>query len=371
MIPAIRSRITIGMKAPNIGSNLTSGGTVFGMTAVPHLERLAAGVAPTRDEASQIAELLLDEGIDEVQKAALLMGIRAAGATEDALVGFATTLRSRMTVVDFGEPRLVDTCGTGGGCVSFNLSTGAAILAAGAGAKVAKHGNRAVTSACGSADVLEALGIGMASEQNSLKKAMNEAGFAFLFAPLFHGALKAVGPIRKRLGIRTIFNMLGPILSPAGSQRQLVGVYSTSLLQPIAHALRELGAEHALVVCGEDGMDEISPRARTSALEVVGGEVRPRILTPEEFGIEPVSDSALAPGSDAVSNAAIIEEGLRDEQSPRFAAMLPNAAAAVWLSGKANGFESAAGLVRSAAKSGHAWNVVEKLRSITPHVHNS
>jgi anthranilate phosphoribosyltransferase len=258
------------------------------------------------------------------------------------------------------DAHLVDTCGTGGGIPSFNLSTGAAILAASAGAKVAKHGNRAVTSSCGSADVLEALGVNVSSEPEGAARLLDRAGIAFFFAPTHHPALRHVGKVRRELGVRTVFNQLGPLANPAGARRQLVGVYEPGLVRPMAEALLDLGAERALVVYGEEGLDEISPCGPTLTALVAEGAVRDGKATPADFGLEPLSPSALEPGEDAAQNARILREALTDPVSPRCGALLPSAAAALWLAGLAKDFREGARLAREAVASGRAAKTLER-----------
>jgi anthranilate phosphoribosyltransferase len=270
-------------------------------------------------------------------------------------------MRANATRLEHGFPTLVDTCGTGGGPPTFNLSTGAAILAAAAGAKVAKHGNRAVTSKCGSADVLEALGIGLGSEPEQLLKVLENVGIAFLFAPHHHPAMRHVGPARKAIGVRTVFNQLGPLANPAGARRQLVGVYDLSLVMPMAEALALLGAEHAYVVHSEEGMDEVSPCGKTFVAVVSEGAVVQTELSPRDFGLDALTFADLEPGTDAASNAAILREALGDAESARARALLPNAAVALVLAGVAGDFPSAASAAHAAIADGRASATLEEL----------
>ena len=286
--------------------------------------------------------------------AAALIALRAKGCTGIELAAFAEVLRARAAPFPAVARTLVDTCGTGGGAPSFNLSTAAAIIASAAGAAVAKHGNRAVTSACGSADVLEALGVRLDPSPERAADMLATIGLAFLFAPSLHPAMKAVGPTRRELGVRTVFNQLGPLVNPAGARRQIVGVYDPALLEPMADALALLGAERALVVHGRDGMDELSPCAPTGWSGVWDGERRRGEVSPADFGLEPLDPTALAPAATVEGNGALLREAISDPDSPRFAAVLPGAAAALWVAGVAPDLRAAAAAAREAVASGRA-----------------
>jgi anthranilate phosphoribosyltransferase len=306
--------------------------------------------------------------------AGLLMGLRAKGETADEVAGAAAALRSTMVTVrpSAGSP-LVDTCGTGGGGVStFNISTAAGFVVAGAGARVAKHGNRSYTSKCGSADVLEALGVDIGVAADRAAQMLDQVGMVFLFAPNFHPAMRHVGPTRKELGVATIMNLLGPLANPAGVTRQVIGVADRSRAPLMAEALLRLGAEHALVVHGEVGMDEISPTGRTSVWEVKGGEVTTWTLDPGSYGLawERVEDLV---GGDPSHNAARIQRLLdaggaaRRAASPEEAArraVVLNAAAGLLVSGLAESFAEATGMAAAALASGRALGVLERLRRV-------
>jgi anthranilate phosphoribosyltransferase len=295
------------------------------------------------------------------QVAGVLVALQAKGTRPSELAGFAEALRASAKKIVCDETRLVDTAGTGGGRPSFNLSTGAAIVAAAAGAKVAKHGNRSVTSACGSADVLEALGVRLVEDPARIRDILETVGIAFMFAPNHHGSLKAVGPVRKALGIRTIFNQLGPLANPAGAKYQLIGVYDPGLLRPMAEALVLLGAERAFVVHGEDGMDEVSPSAPTKFAEVSEGSVREGVFTPEDFGLSPVPEYALDPGTSVQESADILAGALAWKSADRGSALVPNAATAVYLAGLAENLSSAAEIARETMASGAATRKLEEL----------
>jgi anthranilate phosphoribosyltransferase len=304
--------------------------------------------------------------------AGLLMGLRAKGETADEIAGAAQALRTAMVSVraSAGAP-LVDTCGTGGGGVStFNISTAAGFLVAGAGARVAKHGNRSYTSKCGSADVLEALGVDIGVAADRAAELLDQVGMVFLFAPNFHPAMRHVGPTRKELGVATIMNMLGPLANPAGVTRQVIGVADRVRAPLMAEALLRLGAEHALVVHGEVGMDEISTAGRTAVWEVTEGEVRTWTLEPAKYGLawERVEDLA---GGEPKYNAERVERLLDSggavtrsgsgEEAARRAAVL-NAAAGLLVSGLAESYAEATGMAAAALTSGRAMNVLERLR---------
>lgn len=335
------------------------------MTFPALLDHVVAGNDLTRDEADRAMGAIMAGDLEEAQIGGLLVGLRMKGVTAPELAGFADAMRGNALALEHDFPNLVDTCGTGGGPSTFNLSTGAAILAAAAGAKVAKHGNRAVTSKCGSADVLEALGVGLGPDPEQLQGSLEKIGIVFLFAPNHHPAMRHVGPARKALGVRTVFNQLGPLANPAGAKRQLLGVYDESLIMPMAEALLLLGAEHAYVVHSQEGLDEISPCGPTAAAVVREGHVEQTRLSPEDFGLDPLPWEALAPGADAQENAEILREALEDKDSPRAAALLPNAAAALHLAGLAGSLEEGADLARAAIASGRAKETLRELAEWT------
>jgi anthranilate phosphoribosyltransferase len=302
----------------------------------------------------------------------LLMGLRAKGETADEIAGAAQALRQAMvTVRTGGGTPLVDTCGTGGGGVStFNLSTAAGFVAAGAGARVAKHGNRSYTSRCGSADVLEAMGVDIGVAPDRAAELLDQVGMVFLFAPNYHPAMRHVGPTRKELGVATIMNLLGPLANPAGVSRQVIGVADRARAPLIADALVRLGTEHALVVHGEIGMDEISPSGRTAVWEVKDGEVKTWYLEPAKYGLdwERVEDLAGGePAANATRIARLLEPGSRradvgtPEEGARRAIVL-NAAGGLYVSGLADSFADATGMAGAAMASGRALQVLERLR---------
>src|SRR5205823_13020474 len=248
-----------------------------------HIKLAVEGTHLSRAQAAAAMDAMLDGGAPISQMAALLVALRMKGETPDEIAGAAQALRSRAARVEVSQERLIDTCGTGGDAShTFNISTASAFVAAAGGARVAKHGNRAVSSKCGSADVLAALGVEVELPPAAVAACIDECGIGFLFAPRHHAAMRHVAPVRKDLGLRTLFNLLGPLANPAGARRQLLGVYSASLVPVLARTLVELGADRAFVVHGYGGLDEISPAGATRVAEVRRGGVREMEVTPDE-----------------------------------------------------------------------------------------
>jgi len=283
----------------------------------------------SRAQAAAAVDAMLDGSAPAVLIAALLVALRVKGETPDEIAGAAQALRARAARVEVPLDRLVDTCGTGGdGAHTFNISTAAAFVAAAAGARVAKHGNRAASSKCGSADVLAALGAEVELPPEGVAGCIQECGIGFLFAPRHHAAMRHVAPVRKELGIRTLFNLLGPLANPAGARRQLVGVPAPHLVPILARTLVELGAERAFVVHGHGGLDEISPAGPTLVAEVRAGRVREYEVTPDELGVARGALEDLR-GGDADRNAVLLRAVLRGEKGARRSAVLLNAAAAI------------------------------------------
>jgi anthranilate phosphoribosyltransferase len=303
-----------------------------------------------------------------VQMAALLVAIRVRGAVPDEVAGGVRALRRVMVAVPVDSTAdLVDTCGTGGGALTtFNISTAAALVAAGAGVRVAKHGNRSFTSRCGSADVLEALGVRLDLAPEQEARVLEETGIVFMFAPLHHPAMRHVGPVRRELGMPTLMNVLGPLTNPAMARRQVVGVSDPGLLELIAGGLRELGHERALVVHGEPGMDELSPIGPTAVIELRDGELTRSTLDPRaELGWEPADVEGLG-GSEPEENARTIERVLRGRAggSARAAVAL-NAGAAVYVAGMAETLVEGVGKAEEALDGGAGWTALEALRAAT------
>lgn len=309
------------------------------------LRAVTAGDALTRDQARDLMDAVMRGEVQDVHFGALFVALHQRGETVDELVGFAQSMRSH--VLPAAAPAgSIDTCGTGGdGADTFNVSTCAAFVAAGAGASVAKHGNRAVSSRCGSADVLEALGGRLETTPDEVQASLERAGFAFLFAPAFHPSMKHAAAPRRALGVRTAFNFLGPITNPAGVTRQVVGVSDRAMAQRIARVLHELGSEHVLVVHGCDGLDELTIAGASVVHEVTADGIRSREVTPEELGLTRAPVSALV-GGDAARNARILRDVLGGATGPARDVVLLNAGAAIVVAGLAadlrEGVEAAA-----------------------------
>jgi anthranilate phosphoribosyltransferase len=319
----------------------------------------------TREDAAVLMQKILAAEASEVEIAALLGALAGRGETAAELAGFATTLRDAANMLPISEieqEALVDTCGTGGDASgSFNISTAAALVAAAAGAKVAKHGNRAITSKCGSADVLEALGIPVHLAPADAANSLRMHGFCFLLAPAHHPQLKAVMPVRRALGVRTILHILGPLLNPAGARRQVMGVYQSRLVPLVAEALTLLGARHAMVVHGDGGLDELALSGPSEVAEVRDGTVSQYIITPEEFGLERAPLTALA-GGDAATNALILKSIFDGEMGPCRDVVLLNAAAVLVTAGMAKNIREGIELAAHAIGSRAVGRLVEALR---------
>ncbi len=306
------------------------------------IKALARGERLGEDLTAAAFGQLMGGEASPVQAAALLIGLRVQGETDEEVAGAVRAMRGAMVRVEIADRRfLIDTCGTGGGTVStFNISTAAAFVAAGAGVRVAKHGNRSFTSQCGSADVLEALRGNIESDASQAVNLLKSSGVAFLFAPSFHPAMRFVGPVRRELAVPTIMNIVGPLSNPASVGRQVLGVADPARAPVLAGALQRLGAEHAVVVHGTAGMDEISPRGTTLVWEVKNGTVSTWELEPGRYGLEVVNLAALA-GGDPQANAERIRslfERPMDDVAGRAAVVL-NAGAAIYVSGKADSIE--------------------------------
>jgi anthranilate phosphoribosyltransferase len=317
------------------------------------------------DQGMQDALDLLMSGIaPPVAMGAFLMGPRLRGETIDEVSGAAKFMRSRMTTVD-APPHAIDIVGTGGDSRgTYNVSTAAALVAAGAGSIVAKHGNRAVTSLSGASDVLSALGVKLDVPPVIVSRAIADAGVGFLWAPLYHPAMKAWAPVRADLGLRTILNLLGPLSNPAEVTRQVLGVYDRKLVQPIAEVLRKLGSEHAWVVHGADGMDELTTTGVTHVAELKDGNIRTFDLTPEDAGL-PQSDIAALKGGDAATNAAAIHTLLQGEPSAYRDIVLLNTAAALIVAGKVSDLRDGIEKAAAAIDNGQAARALDRLVAVT------
>jgi len=330
-----------------------------------YIERVVAGIDLTAAETEVAMAAIMDGEATPAQVSAFLVGLRMKGETAEELLGAARAMRSRVAAVEAPPGPVLDTCGTGGdGAHTFNISTAAAIVAAACGVKVAKHGNRSVSSRCGSADVLEALGVNLALPPDILSKALSEIGIAFLFAPNLHPAMRhAAGP-RREIGIRTVFNLLGPLTNPAGATHQLVGVYDQSRVEQVAETLGSLGARRALVVHGDPGLDEISICGPTLVAQWDEAGLRTYTVTPEELGIQPAPVDALR-GGDAAHNAALLRGVLTGEPGPLRDAVLVNAGAALVAAGAAEDVREGVTLAAQAVDSGRAMATLEALVEFT------
>jgi len=330
----------------------------------------------SREEARELMSEVLGGKYTDAQIAALLVALHMKGETVEEIVGFAEAIRAAATplhleqdstvdVSGTGRDALVDTCGTGGDASgTFNISTATAFVVAGAGVRVAKHGNRSVTSKCGSADVMEALGVKIDLSPQRVAACLNQLGIAFLFAPAMHSAMKHVQAARRELRLRTVFNLLGPLTNPAHASAQVVGVYSAELVEKLAEALSMLGLRRALVVHGADGLDEITITGITRIAEVRDGQVHSYEVTPEEFGIARAPIDAIS-GGDAAENAAIILGILDGAKSPRRDVVLLNAAAALVASGRANHLGDGVPMAAKAIDSGAARQKLTDLVAFT------
>ena len=329
------------------------------------LVALANRQSLSEQEASDVFGIVMRGEATPAQLGGLLLALRAKGETAEEVAGAARALRAAMIRVPAAGAHLVDTCGTGGGAITtFNISTAAAFVAAGAGASVAKHGNRSFTSQCGSADVIEALGVRIALDATQAAHALQEACITFLFAPHFHPAMKHAAPVRRELGVPSVMNLLGPLANPAGVRRQVVGVADRERAPLMAEALARLGTEHALVVHGEVGMDEISPTGATAVWEVRGGAVTSWRLDPARYGLAIADVAALRGGKPGV-NAQRVEGLLRNEPGDPAgaAAVLLNAAAAIYVAGLARTYDDGLARAREALGSGSARRALERLRA--------
>ncbi|MBI5663930.1 MAG: anthranilate phosphoribosyltransferase [Nitrospirae bacterium] len=300
----------------------------------------------------------------DAQIGALLTALRMKVETVEEITGAAKVMREKVTGIK-APPYTVDTCGTGGDMShTFNISTTTAIVVAACGVPVAKHGNRSVSSSCGSADVLEALGIKIDLEPGKVERCLEQTGFGFMFAPLFHPAMKyAIGP-RKEMGIRTVFNILGPLTNPARAERQVLGVFSDKLTEPMARVLGNLGVRHAFVVHGEDGLDEITNTDKTRVTELKNGTINTYFISPDDFNFKKAEKSDLK-GGNAGQNAKITLDILNGEKGPRRDIVLMNAAAALVAGDKAKDFNEAVALASKAIDSGAALNKLEEVKKIS------
>jgi anthranilate phosphoribosyltransferase len=328
------------------------------------IDRLASGRDLSGAEAAEVLAEIMEGNASEVQTAAVLIALRTKGETVEELAGLATTMRRFATPVDAGRDDLIDTAGTGGGRQTFNVSTTAALIAAGAGCAVAKHGNRSATGLSGSADVLEALGVRIDLAPDAVARCIRDAGFGFMFAPAHHGATRHVVPVRKQLAVRTIFNFLGPLTNPAGARRQVIGVSDAAFLETIAGALARLGADKALVVSSDDGLDEMSTSGTTRVVEVDGEDLRRYEITPEDVGLAR-ADFATVAGGTPEHNADVARRVLAGETGPQRDLAALNAGAAVYVAGRAGTLEEGVRAAEAALDDGSAAATLERLVALT------
>lgn len=330
----------------------------------PFLEKAANGLPLDPAEMRAAMEILLAGGASEIETAGFLMALRARGETVEEIAAAAAAMRAKALTVEAPDS-VVDTCGTGGdGAGTYNISTAAALVAAGAGARVAKHGNKAASSLSGSAEVLEALGVRIDPPPETIARCIREAHVGFMFAALHHRAVANVASVRKSLGVRTLFNLLGPLSNPAGARRQLMGVFAADLVGPLAHALLQLGAIRAWVVHGEDGLDELTLTGRSFVAEVIDGAVRTFTVTPEDAGLSETSAAALKGGSPR-ENAAALRALLDGERSAYRDIVIFNAAAALIVADRAQTLAEGAGLATASIDDGRAKEALEKLIKIS------
>lgn len=331
------------------------------MTARDAIAGLIEGRHLTENEMAEVIGEVMDGVATAAQIGALLALLRRNGETVDEITGAARAMRARVTPVKVEREAVLDTCGTGGDQQgTFNISTAAALVAAAAGCTVAKHGNRAMSGAVGGADVLEQLGVRIEVEPKLAERILGEVGFGFLFAPKFHSAMKhAAGP-RRDLGVRTIFNLLGPLTNPAGARHQLLGVFDAFWLEPMAAVLQRLGSVHAMVVHGEDGLDEVSLTAATQVAELRGGSIHRTRLVPEDFGLARCSIEDLQVKS-AGQSAAVIRRVFAGEPGPARDVVLLNAGAAIYVADRAPTIAAGMEKARSAIDSGAAKRLLERV----------
>jgi anthranilate phosphoribosyltransferase len=323
------------------------------------IDGLAAGRDLSVDETAEVLGEIMNGEVSEIQIAGFLIALRTKGETVDELTGLARTMRALAAHVPTEREDLLDTSGTGGGKRTFNVSTTAALIAAGAGCAVAKHGNRSATSLSGSADLLEALGARIDLTPEGVASCIEQAGFGFMFAPAHHQATRYVVPVRRELAVKTIFNLLGPLTNPAGAKRQLIGVSDPSFLERIAGALARLGVDRALVVSGEDGLDEVSIGAATRVVEVNGGELTRYTLTPGDVGLELAGEDGYDGGTPE-ENAAVTRAILLGESGPRADLALINAGAAIYAGGVARTLAEGVEAARAAIDDGRAERALER-----------
>jgi anthranilate phosphoribosyltransferase len=329
------------------------------------ISKVVKKVDLTESEMVSVMNEIMTGAASPSQIGSFITALRMKGETADEITGAARVMRKKATLVEAGGGVVVDTCGTGGDeSMTFNISTAAAFVVAACGLTVAKHGNRSVSSRSGSADVLRALGVNIEAEVSRVEECLKEAGIGFLFAPMLHGAMKYAAPVRREIGIRTIFNLLGPLTNPAGAQCQVLGVYDTLLTDILAKVLSNLGSIHAFVVSGEDGLDEITLTDDTRVTELKDGTIKSYHIKPEDFGFERCSLKYLL-GGGPEENARIILEILNGKKGPQRDVVLLNASAGITAGGKTRTLKEGVAFARGAIDSGEALKKLEGLKTIT------
>ena len=324
------------------------------------ITRLVSGNSLTVEEAASVMEEIMQGKATPAQFGAFVIALRLKGETVNEIVGLAKTMRAKAIPINFAEP-VVDTCGTGGdGSATFNISTAAAFVAAGAGLRVAKHGNRAMSSQCGSADVLEALGVKIDLNAEQVQRCLQEVGIGFMFAPVFHPAMKYAAVPRREIGIRTVFNILGPLTNPAGAEAQVLGVADETLVEKLALVLKSLGCHHALVVHGEDGLDEITVTGKTQVCELKDGSINSYSISPEDFGLPRAGLDSLRGGT-VDENATLLRRVLVGTPGPQQDVVLVNAAAVLLAGDTVGTLQQGVVLAREVIDSGHALAKLEQL----------
>ncbi|MFC1921147.1 anthranilate phosphoribosyltransferase [Chloroflexota bacterium] len=322
--------------------------------------KLIDGKSLTADEAGLVMNEIMEGEVTPAQFGAFVTALRLKGETVEEIAGLVKTMRSKALQVKVAEP-VIDVVGTGGdGMNTFNISTAAAFVVAGAGLKVAKHGNRAASSKCGAADVLEALGVKLDLEPEQVQKCVEEVGIGFMFAQAFHPAMKYAGPPRREIGIRTVFNIIGPLCNPAGAQNYLLGVADDSLVEKLAQVLQSLGCDHALVVHGEDGLDEITLTGKSRVCELKNGEINSYAINPGDFGLLKASQDDLK-GGNAEENAAVLRDILSGIPGPKRDIVVLNAAAALVAGNKAESIEQG---IKQAVESIDKGQAMDKLKRL-------
>ncbi len=337
------------------------------MVALPFqtfIEQAVNGEDLTREQTQRAFQIMMSGGATPAQMAAFIVALRIKGETVEEITGAALTMRHK--ALAFTAPaHAIDTCGTGGDASgTYNISTATAIVTAACGVPVVKHGNRSVSSKSGSADVMSQLGVNLSASPQLMQRALNECNLCFLMAPAYHRAMRHVAPVRQELGLRTLFNLLGPLSNPAGVKRQLLGVYSPDLLLPMAETLREIGVEHAWIVHGADGLDEISLTGDTHVVELKHNEIKSFIITPQSAELEPCKMTDLK-GGDAKKNAQALEQLLAGRASAYRDIVCLNSAAALIIAGKCNTLTHGVKLAQNAIDTGDARHVLNQLIAIT------